>query len=89
MLGTREEDPEGYAVPVPHSLCTPLLVGGVPRQIGIILATWGAAFGLYITPLVLPVIGLLWLALAVWTRHDPDGIPIAKRFIRQKRHYYS
>lgn len=88
MLGTNEDDPEGYVVSVPHSLCVPLLVGGIPRRLGILLATWGAAFGLYITPLVLPLVGLLWLGLAIWTRHDTDGIPIAKRFMRHKRHYY-
>jgi type IV secretion system protein TrbD len=88
MLGSREEDPPGYVIDVPQSICTPLLVGGLPRRIGILLGTWSLAGGLYITLYILPLCALLWLALAAWTRHDPDGIPVAKRFWRQKRHYY-
>jgi type IV secretory pathway TrbD component len=89
MLGSNEIDPPGYVVPVPLVLSTPLLVGGLPRHIGILLVTWSIAFGLYISPFVLPICGVTWLVLAAWTRHDPDGIGVAKRFWRQKRHYYS
>jgi type IV secretory pathway TrbD component len=89
MLGSVEEDPPGYIVPSTPSLSAPLLLGGVPRHIGIVLATASFALGLYITPWVLPIFGGLWLVLAAWTKHDPDGIPIAKRFYHQKPHYYS
>ena len=88
MLGSHEDDPVGWAVPVHASLIEPLLLGGIPRMAAILLGSWGAAFGLYITLWVVPGALIAWVGLAVWTRHDPEALQVFRRFWTQKRHYY-
>ncbi len=88
MLGSHEPDPAGWQVPVHRSLTEPLLMGGIPRQTAIILGTFTGAIGLYISLWVVPVALILWVALAAWARHDPQGIPVFLRFWGQKHHYY-
>ncbi len=88
MLGSNAPDPPGWQVPVHQSLTAPLLIGGIPRQTAILLGSFTGALGLYITLWVVPVALLTWVALAAWTRHDPQGIAVFVRFWGQKRHYY-
>lgn len=88
MFGSNEPDPAGWHVPVHRSLTEPLLIGGIPRQTAILLGTFTGATGLYITLWVVPVALLLWVALAAWARHDPQGMAVCRRFWHQKTHYY-
>lgn len=88
MLPSHADDPVGWAVPVHASLIEPLLLGGIPRLAAILLGSWGAACGLYLTLWVVPGVLVTWVSLAVWTRHDPDGLLVARRFWTQRRHYY-
>ncbi len=86
MLGSNEIDPVGWEVPVQK--LEPILLGGVPRNTAILLGTLGGAFGFYITMWVLPGIIVLWVAMAIWAKDDPQGLDILKRYWHQKTHYY-
>lgn len=88
MLASNEIDPEGWEVPVHLSLTKPILLAGVPREAAILMGTFGAAIGLYVTLWVAPGVLLAWVAMAVWAKHDQDGLKVLKRFWRQQRYYY-
>lgn len=80
---------EGFFVPLHQALTQPILLGGAPRNLAIVIGTLAAALGL----------GLhLWLAgLAVWlvghslavfaVRKDPDVVPVLMRHLRQKGYW--
>ena len=78
--------PLGYHVPVYRSLVEPILLGGVPRSIAILIGTLCAAIGLglqqWIAGLFLFVVGQAMAALA--TRHDPDFLLCLLRHLRHR-----
>lgn len=88
MLGSHEPVPEGWEVRVHASVMQPVMVLGLPRKTAIYLGTCAVAIGLHITIKVVPLVLIVWIALAQWTKHDPDGLGILRRFWQQKRHYY-
>ncbi len=80
--------PDGFEVLVHRSLVEPILLGGAPRGIAILIGTLSAALGL---GLQLWVAGLvLWTAghsLAVLAaKRDPDFAPVLMRHLRQSGH---
>ena len=86
---TGGEDVPGWSVPLHRSLTEPILMGGIPRGIGIALGTLAAAIGLGLQ---------LWLAgLAVYvlghatalflTRQDAQFASVFARHLRVARHH--
>lgn len=79
-------DIDGFEAPLHRSLTEPILLGGVPRTVAIVIGTLAAAVGLGLR-LWLPGIAL-WLvahALAVWaTRVDPHFMAVFGRHLKHR-----
>jgi type IV secretion system protein TrbD len=77
---------DNFEVPVHRSLTEPILLGGMPRTVAIVLGTLAAAVGLGLR-LWLPGIAL-WVvghALAVWaTRLDPQFMTVFSRHLKHR-----
>ena len=78
----------GFEVPVRRALTEPILLGGAPRSIAIVVGTLAAAIGL---GLQLWIPGLLvWLvghAIAVWAaKRDPLFVDVVRRHLRYPAH---
>jgi len=74
----------GFVVPVRRALTEPILLGGAPRSVAILVGTLAAAFGLglrlWLAGLFLWVIGH---ALAVWAaKRDPLFVDVVRRHLR-------
>lgn len=85
MIGTAVHI-EGFEAPLHRSLTDPILLGGAPRGVAIIIGTLAAALGLGLQQ---------WLAgLALWAfghslavfaaRRDPDFPGVLVRHLRQR-----
>lgn len=79
---------EGFEAPIHRSLTEPILLGGAPRGVAILIGTLAAALGLgleqWIAGLVLWVLGH---SLAVFAaKRDPDFAPVLARHLRHKTH---
>jgi type IV secretion system protein VirB3 len=79
---------EGFEAPIHASLGAPILLGGAPRGLAIVIGTLAAAVGLGLQQWL---VGLgLWMlghSLAVFAgRRDPDFAPVLLRHLRQKSH---
>lgn len=77
---------DNFEVPLHRSLTEPILLGGMPRTVAIVLGTLAAAVGLGLR-LWLPGIAL-WIvghALAVWaTRLDPQFMAVFSRHLKSR-----
>jgi type IV secretion system protein TrbD len=77
---------DNFEVPLHRSLTEPILLGGMPRTVAIVLGTLAAAVGLGLR-LWLPGIAL-WIvghALAVWaTRLDPQFMMVFSRHLKHR-----
>jgi len=78
----------GFTVPVHRSLTEPILLGGAPRSVAILLGTLAAAVSL---GLRLWLVGLvLWAvghAAAVWAaKRDPAFVDVVRRHLRIPTH---
>jgi type IV secretion system protein TrbD len=77
---------DNFEVPLHRSLTEPILLGGMPRTVAIVLGTLAAAVGLGLR-LWLPGIAL-WVvghALAVWaTRLDPQFMTVFSRHLKHR-----
>ncbi len=84
----RPEDVEGLEIPVSLSLTQPLLMGGVPRPVAIVVGTLTAALtlGLQVWWLGLPLGLALQAAAAALTRADPHWFDVFKRQVRLPHH---
>ena len=80
---------EGFEAPIHAALGSPILLGGAPRGLAIVIGTVAAAVGLGLQQ---------WLAgIALWAvghsvavfaaRRDPDFAPVLLRHLRQKSHF--
>jgi type IV secretion system protein VirB3 len=82
------EHVEGYEAPIHRSLVEPILLGGAPRGVGILIGTASAALGLglqqWIAGLALWGVGHTLAVLAA--KRDPDFAPVLARHLRQKGH---
>jgi type IV secretion system protein VirB3 len=83
------DDIPGWSVPLHRSLSEPILMGGIPRSLAIVLGTLAAAIGLglqlWIAGLAIYLIGH---AAALWlTRHDPQFIAVFARHLNAARHH--
>jgi len=78
----------GYTVPIHSSLTSPLLMGGVPRQLAILNATIAAAvvFGLH-SLYIIPISVLIHVAAVILAKKDPYFFQIAVRHMRLKSFY--
>lgn len=77
---------DSFEVPLHRSLTEPILLGGMPRTVAIVLGTLAATVGLGLR-LWLPGIAL-WIvghALAVWaTRLDPQFMMVFSRHLKHR-----
>lgn len=75
-----------FEAPLHRSLTEPILLGGMPRTVAIVIGTLAAAVGLGLR-LWLPGVAL-WLvghALAVWaTRLDPQFMTVFSRHLKHR-----
>jgi type IV secretion system protein VirB3 len=83
------DDIPGWSVPLHRSLSEPILMGGIPRSLAIMLGTLAAAIGLglqlWIAGLAIYLVGH---AAALWlTRHDPQFIAVFARHLHAARHH--
>ena len=78
----------GFSVPVHRSLAEPILLGGAPRSVAILVGTLAAAIGLGLR-LWLPGL-LIWSighAAAVWAaKRDPLFVEVGRRHLRIPGH---
>ena len=79
----------GFEVPIHGALGSPILLGGAPRGLAIVIGTISAAVGLGLQQWVAGI--LLWAAghsLAVFAaRRDPYFAPVLLRHLRQKGYW--
>lgn len=78
----------GFSVPVHRSLAEPILLGGAPRSVAILVGTLAAAIGLglrlWIAGLVIWSIGH---AAAVWAaKRDPLFVDVVRNHLRIPGH---
>jgi type IV secretion system protein VirB3 len=80
---------DGFEAPIHAALGSPILLGGAPRGLAIVIGTVAAAVGLGLQQ---------WLAgIALWAvghsvavfaaRRDADFAPVLLRHLRQKSHF--
>jgi len=78
----------GFAIPVHRSLAEPILLGGAPRSVAILVGTLAAAVGLGLR-LWLPGL-LIWSighAAAVWAaKRDPLFVDVVRNHLRVPAH---
>jgi type IV secretion system protein VirB3 len=78
----------GFVVPVHRALIEPILMGGAPRSIAILIGTLSAALGLglrlWLAGLVLWFVGHM---AAVWAaKRDPHFVEVVRRHLRVPSH---
>lgn len=88
MADPNEMSVAGFTVAVHRSLTEPILLGGAPRSVAILLGTLAAAVSL---GLRLWLVGLvLWAvghAAAVWAaKRDPAFVDVVRRHLRIPTH---
>ena len=80
--------PEGFEVPLHRSLTEPILLGGAPRSLAIMVGTLSAALGIGLRLWGAGV--LVWMvghALAVWgARMDPLFVEVFARHVKHRPH---
>jgi type IV secretory pathway TrbD component len=77
---------DGFEVPVHRSLTQPMMVAGLPRNLGILLWTTTAAFALGLHQLwVLPIAVALHAGLAAAAKRDPHFFDVFLRAVRANR----
>jgi len=73
-------------VPLHRSLTQPILIAGLPRNLGLLLWTTTAAFALGLHQLwVLPLAIVLHLVFAAMARRDPSFFDVIVRAVGQRR----
>lgn len=71
-----------------HSLTSPILLGGVPRQFAILNGTLCAAMVIALQSLyILPICLILHLVAVVLTKKDPEFFSVVLRQMKQKNYY--
>jgi type IV secretion system protein VirB3 len=79
---------DGFETPVHRALVEPILLGGAPRGVAILIGTLAAALGLglqqWIAGLALWTIGHTLAAFAA--KRDCDFAPVLARHLRQRGH---
>jgi len=78
---------DGFEVPLHRALTEPILLGGAPRGLAIVIGTVAAALGLGLQMWSAGIV--LWLvghSVAVFAaKRDPDFASVLARHLRQKR----
>jgi type IV secretion system protein TrbD len=86
---TASQVPAGFEIPVHRALIEPILVGGAPRGVAIMVGTCAAAFGLGLQQWLAGL--LIWIAghtgAVVAARHDADFLPVFLRHVRQNGYW--
>jgi type IV secretion system protein VirB3 len=76
----------GLEVPVHRSLTQPIMMAGLPRNLGLLLWTITAAFALGLHQLwVLPIALVLHGVFAAMARRDPHFFDVIVRAVGQRR----
>ncbi|HWU49731.1 MAG TPA: VirB3 family type IV secretion system protein [Asticcacaulis sp.] len=80
---------EGFHVPLHQALTQPILLGGAPRNLAILIGTFAAALGLGLHQWLAGLI--VWLAghslAVVVARKDPHIVQVLARHLRQKGYW--
>lgn len=89
MADPNDMSVAGFTIPVHRSLTEPILLGGAPRSVAILLGTLAAAVSL---GLRLWLVGLvLWAvghAAVVWAaKRDPAFVDVVRRHLRIPIHF--
>jgi len=80
---------EGFEIPLHRSLTEVILLGGLPRTVGLILWTISVALAFGMQQLwVLPVAIVLHLLLGVLTRRDPFFFDVFIRALKSPKILY-
>jgi type IV secretory pathway TrbD component len=76
---------EGYEIAFHNALAEPVTLGGVPREIAILIGTLCAmlTLGLQVPWIGLPLGAGLWTAAYALARRDPYVFDVLRRHIRQ------
>lgn len=86
---SRELPMLGLEAPIHRSLVEPILLGGAPRPIAIMVGTAAAALGLGLQQWLAGLI--LWLGghtlCVIAAKRDPDFAPVLLRHLRQKGYW--
>jgi type IV secretion system protein VirB3 len=78
--------PEGFEVPIHRSLTQPMMLAGLPRNLGLLLWTSTAAFALGLHQVwVLPVACVLHGVFAAMARRDPYFFEVFLRAFHGQR----
>ena len=78
----------GYRIKLHHSLATPMLLAGVPRQFAILNGTICAALVLGLHAFyLLPLFIVVHLVAAVMAKKDPYFFDVILRQIKKKKFY--
>ena len=79
----------GFEAPIHRSLSEPILLGGAPRTIAIVIGTVAAALGLGLQQWIGGLVAwALGQTLAVFAaRRDPDFAGVLVRHLRQKGYF--
>jgi type IV secretion system protein VirB3 len=79
---------EGFEVPLHRSLTEPILLGGAPRSLAIVVGTLAAALGIGLRLWIAGI--LVWMvghALAVWgARVDAQFVDVFARHVKHRPH---
>jgi len=76
---------EGFEVPIHRSLTQPILVAGLPRNLGLLLWTITAAFALGLHQIwVLPISLVMHLVFAALAKRDPYFFDVFLRALRAR-----
>ncbi|MGE3317059.1 MAG: VirB3 family type IV secretion system protein [Planctomycetaceae bacterium] len=77
--------PDGFEIPLHQSLTEPMLLAGVPRQLGIVtlLFTLLTSLALQVWWIGLPVGAAVHAITAALTRYDPHWWAIVRAHLRQ------
>lgn len=80
----------GYEIPIHRSLTEPILLGGVPRTVAILIGTFTAAIGLGLQSFTALPLGLILHVMAVAaTKQDPQFFDAFRRHIKQRNVYHA
>ena len=79
---------EGFEIPLHKSLTEKILVMGAPRELTIIIGTFGAAFGFGLHSWYVVPVCLVAQSLAAWaTKQDPQFFDCFRRHFKQRKYY--
>ncbi|WP_321809006.1 VirB3 family type IV secretion system protein [Burkholderia sp. BCC1993] len=89
MSDLQNDEIPGYEVPLHQSTISPILKGGIPEKLAIVIGTIGAAisFGLQEPLYGIPFTLVVLYAAKRAAKSDPWVFDVLRRLFKQKRYY--